>query len=182
MITVRERIVASYGEQVLKRSALSIRGGAGVFERVLRDKGYRTVVEIGTYRGCSAAEIAQHCRRVVTIDLAHGQLEKMGEPFDRDAMWKALGIDNIDLRLVCDDAEKAVVLRGLRFDLAFIDGAHDAQSVSDDFSMVRRCGRVLFHDYDRRGGPDTDDVYDFVNSLPPHQVEIMDIFALWTDR
>jgi hypothetical protein len=39
---------------------------------------------------------------------------------------------------------------------------------------------VLFHDYDRRGGPGEDHVADFVDSLPKHQIEKLDIFALWT--
>ncbi len=45
---------------------------------------------------------------------------------------------------------------------------------------MRKCGTVLFHDMDKRGRPELDYVYDFVRSLPPEQVEVIDIFALWT--
>lgn len=178
---IRERIKALHGAQVLKRSALSIRGGAHVFERVLSGKGYRTVLEIGTYRGCSAAEMAQYCERVITIDLEHGKLEQMGEAFDRRAFWDSLGIQNIELRLVENDAKKAKLIKGLEFDLAFIDGAHD-QTVANDFELVRRCGRVLFHDYDPRGRPDLDHAYRFVNTLPKDQITVLDIFALWQNK
>jgi predicted O-methyltransferase YrrM len=176
---IRERIKALHGAQVLKRSALSIRGGAHVFERVLSGKGYRTVLEIGTYRGVSAAEMAQYCDRVATIDLKHGKLEQMGESFDRRALWDSLGVHNIDLYLVEDNARKAKLIKGLEFDFAFLDGAHD-KTVANDFEMVKRCGRVLFHDYDPRGRDDLDHAYNFVNTLPREQIQVMDIFALWT--
>ena len=179
MSTMRERIVALHGEAVLKRSAMNIRNGAGVFPRVLSGKGYRTVLEIGTYRGVAAAEISRYCERVVTIDLRYGKLEKMGEVFDRASFWKSLGIENVELLLIDDDAEKKRVVDGLEFDLAFIDGAHDDASVRSDFDLVKRCGLVLFHDYDRRGVPGQDCVWDFVNTLPREQVEIIDIFAMW---
>lgn len=178
-MSVRQRIVGLCGEQVLRRSALNIRGGAGVFERVLSGRGYRTAIEIGTYRGCATAEIAQYVESVVTIDLRRGKLELAGEKFDRLGLWKALGIKNIQLCLVDDDADKAQLLRNIDFDFAFIDGAHQREAVELDFSLVKRCGRVLFHDYDRRGVPGQDDVYEFVNSLPRKEIAVMDIFALW---
>lgn len=172
-------MVARYGGKTLKRSALNIRGGAGVFEQVLSGNGYRTVLEIGTYRGVSAAEMSRYVERVVTIDLKHGRQEQLGEHFDRKAFWRGLGIDNIELRLIRDDTEKAALINGLEFDFAFVDGAHDA-TVANDFDLVKRCGRVLFHDYDSRGTAERDYVYDFVNTLPKHQVQVLDIFALWT--
>lgn len=175
------RIVELYGPSILRKSALNIRGGAGVFERVLSGKGYRTALEIGTYRGVSAAEMAQYCDRVVTIDLCNGRLEQNGEAFDRRALWESLGVRNVELRLVEDDAEKAAVIRSLEFDFAFVDGAHD-ETVRNDFELVKRCGRVLFHDYDSRGQPTLDYVFDFVNTLPKEEIKVMDIFALWTAR
>lgn len=176
---IRDRIVKLHGAKVLRRSALNIRGGAHVFERVLSGRGYRTAVEIGTYRGCAAAEMAQYVERVVTFDLYSGKLEAMGEKFDRKRFWRSLGIANIELRLVNNDTEKAAMLKDMEFDFAFIDGAHDS-SVASDFAMVKKCGRVLFHDYDPRGRPEQDHAYDFVNSLPKAQIQVIDIFALWT--
>lgn len=180
MSAMRQRIVDLFGQHALKRSILSIREGGGVMEHFLSGKGVRTALEIGTYRGVGAAEISQFVDRVITIDLHHGRLEQLGESWNRQHFWSALGITNIDLRLVRDDAEKAALIRSLEFDFAFVDGAHD-QRVRDDFELVRRCGKVLFHDVDRRGKPEKDYVYDFVMSLPREQLEFRDIFALWRE-
>ena len=178
-----DRIVATYGPGVLRKSAMNIRGGAGVFEKVLAGKGYRRVLEIGTYRGVSTCEISQYVDRVITIDLIDGKLEHTDPGFDRQEFWTALGIDNIELRLVADDAEKKALVDTLDFDFAFIDGAHD-HTVRDDFEMVKRCGRVLFHDADdnRKRGFKQDapnDVYEFISTLPQDQLTFLDIFCLW---
>ena len=183
-LAMRDRIINLYGPGMLKRSALNIRGGGGVFEWALAGQNYRTALEIGTYRGVAAAEIAQYCERVITIDLKHGQLERNGDHFDRVAFWRALGIDNIELRLVADDDEKLALVSTLDFDFAFIDGAHD-RTVADDFALVKRCGRVLFHDADdnrqRSHKPGASNcVYEFIATLPPEQVEFRDIFAMWS--
>jgi predicted O-methyltransferase YrrM len=178
MSILGKKIAARFGDRILRKSALSIRDGAGVFEHVLGGGKFKTVLEIGTYRGVSAAEMSRHCDRVITIDLKHGKLERMGERFDRESFWRALGCDNIELHLVADDAEKAALINSLQFDFAFVDGAHD-ETVANDFALVRRCGAVLFHDVDQRGTPEQDHVYDFVMSLPKHQVTQLDIFALW---
>jgi len=179
MSDIRARIVELYGANVLRKSALNIRGGAGVFEQCMKGKGYKTALEIGTYRGVAAAEMAQYCETVVTIDLKHGKLEQAVEEFDRLRFWKELGVNNIELLLCDNDAHKAKLIEPLYFDFAFIDGAHD-RTVRNDFELVKRCGHVLFHDYDRRGVPDQDHVCDFVDSLPKSQITKMDIFALWT--
>lgn len=177
---VRERIVALYGEKTLRKSAMNIRGGAGVFERVLAGKGHKVALEIGTYKGCAAAEIAQYVDHVITIDLKRGKIELNHEHWDRREFWRSLGVDHkIHFHAVADDREKAAVVRSLQFDFAFIDGAHDA-GVRTDFALVKRCGKVLFHDYDSRGAKEQDYVVDFVNTLPKEQIEKMDIFALWT--
>lgn len=174
-----QRIVELYGEPILKRSAMRIRQGAGVFERVLAGKGYRTVLEIGTYRGASAAEMSRYVDRVVTVDLAVGQLEHFGEKWDRNAFWKSLDVHNCEFKAVRSDCEKADLVKGLDFDIAFIDGAHDAHGVRFDFSLVRHCGRVLFHDADDNGPGRENYVYEFIKTLPAEQVEFMDIFAYW---
>lgn len=174
---MRERIVALYGEHMLKRSALRIRDGAGTLHRVLYGRGVRTAVEIGTYRGCTTAALATYCNRVVTIDLAHGRLERNNETHDRWMFWESLGIRNVELHLIANEKEKADALEGLDFDFAFIDGAHDALSVRRDFKLVERCGCVLFHDYEPTGKHP--EVAQFVDSLPGH-IEHMDLFALWT--
>lgn len=175
---MRDRIVALHGERTLRKSVISVRGGAGVITKVLDGKGVRTALEIGTYRGVGAAELSQYVDRVVTIDLKHGRMEHHGETWDRQAFWRSLGITNIELVLVENDAEKARIVNALDFDFALVDGAHDP-TVANDFALVRRCGRVLFHDFDSRGTFEKDHVFRFIKSLPSDQVTKMDIFALW---
>ncbi len=175
---MRDRIEALYGEKFLRKSAMRIRGGAGAFEWAMSGKGYRTALEIGTYRGVSAAEISQFCDRVITIDLKHGKIERADEQHDRRAFWASLGITNIELHLVADDREKAALIAGLEFDFAFVDGAHD-ETVNNDFALVKRCGNVLFHDYEPDHKPGHGHVFKLVNGLPKDQVRTFDIFALW---
>ncbi len=178
--TMIDRIIGTYGESMLRKSAMNIRHGAGVFQTVLEGRGFDNVLEIGTYRGVAAAEMSQYCKTVTTIDLAHGKLEQNGTPFDRDAFWQSLGIDNIEFIAVANDEEKRQVIRTLTFDLAFIDGGHKGNACALDFQLVRHCGRVLFHDYDdSHRGPEHNAVFDFVNSLPKEEVCKLDIFALW---
>ncbi len=177
---VRDRIVELYGARVLRRSALNFADGEETFKKLLAGRGYGTIVEIGTHRGCSTAAIAQHCKKVITFDLREGRLERLGQPFNRVELWRRLDIKNIVLILVKDDIEKAAIMSSLDFDFAFIDGAHDYESVRRDFRMVKRCGRVLFHDYDRRHRPGKDDVCDFIDTLPQHQIKKHNIFAMWS--
>jgi predicted O-methyltransferase YrrM len=176
---MRDKILALYGPHVLKKSVISIRGGAGVIPMMLDGKGFRTVLEIGTYRGVGAAELSQFCDKVITIDLKAGKLEHNGETWSRQAFWQSLGITNIEQVLVADDAEKKKFVDALHFDFAFVDGDHGPR-VALDFALVKRCGHVLFHDADRRGVPDKDHVITFIESLPQDQVTYHDIFAKWT--
>ena len=71
----------------MRKSALNIRNGAGVIEGILKRRRPRTIVEIGTYRGITAAFMAQFCERVITFDLVHGRMERKAEDFDREAFW-----------------------------------------------------------------------------------------------
>lgn len=177
---MRDKIIALHGSDILHKSIISIRGGAGVLTELLQGGKYKTVLEIGTYRGVGAAEISQYVDRVITIDLNYGKLEKLGEKHDRFAFWRSLGANNIEFIGVEDDADKARIVNSLDFDFALIDGAHD-ETVKNDFELVKRCGNVLFHDFDRRGRRELDYVIDFIETLPKHQLTPMDIFAMWRD-
>ena len=168
------------GGRFYKRSVLSIRKGAGVLERVFGSGRYKHCLEIGTYRGVSAAFIAMMCPRVTTVDLHRGRVETTDGSDRRREFWEFMGVSGrIDQILVDGDWEKKEKFAGLDYDVAFIDGGKI--NIETDFRLVKGCGTVLFHDYDDRGRRD-DYVFDFVNTLPKDQVEVMDIFALWRSR
>lgn len=135
---------------------------------------YKRVLEIGTYRGITAAFMAQFVEHVDTIDLRDGRLERQPDVPNRYDIWNALGIENIDLNLVASKAEKAAIIAALDFDFAFVDGDHQGAGPAEDFALVKHCGAVLLHDYSGSNG-----VTKLVNSLPHRQVEVMDIFAFW---
>lgn len=158
-----DRIVALHGEHMFKRSAARSPADRSVLRLVVCPRNIHTVLEIGTYRGCAAALMSQWCEKVITVDLVRGWLERDKQPFDRHGFWRSLGIDNIEFHRVHGEADKATLVNSLQFDLAFIDGEHDA-TVRRDFDLVRRCGRVLFHDVNEYK-PKKNAVYELVRGL-----------------
>lgn len=181
MSAIRDKILALYSDRQMRKSAIRHDDNV-IFEKLMAGKGYRTALEIGTYRGCTAAEMSQYCERVVTFDLLKGRLEQDEQGVNRMALWDSIGAKNIDLVLVNDDVEKKTLIDAMDFDFAFVDGAHEYDAVKYDFELVKKCGRVLFHDYyaGEPGGRNPDDVYRFVNTIPDGRLEVFGIFALWT--
>ena len=112
----------------------------------------KRVLEIGSYQGRSTVCLAQMAKEVVAIDPHTG--EATGRPMDTLATLKANlrkhNLDNVEI-VVSTTAE--VVDEDLlgQFDLVFIDGAHDRQSVQYDLEFALRRlapgGLLAFHDY-----------------------------------
>lgn len=167
----------------LGKSALNIRNGGKIISDILKLQKPKVILEIGTYKGVTAAFMSQFCEKLITIDLVNGRLEKTDvySDINRSHLWSRLGINNIIFIQINNNKEKFNIMRNLDFDFAFIDGAHD-KSVKNDFKHVRHCGKVLFHDYDTRGQDCLDHVYNFVNSLPKDEIDINDIFAFWRNN
>ncbi len=172
------RAVEIGGEGIFRRSALKVADGAQHIEHILRG-GRRHIVEIGTFRGVSTAFFARFAPRVTTIDLRHGQVERMYPNHNRRAFWSGMGANNIDMHLVRNEQQKVDLIAGLDFDFAFVDGDHRMPQVKHDFDAVKRCGTVLFHDFDPEH---PNGVTEFVKTLPTNEVEVMGIFALWRGR
>ena len=179
---IYDNIVRLYGAKALRKSAMNIRKGAGVIEWAMKGKGFRRAVEIGTYRGCATAEIAQYCDQVVTMDLVDGKLELIDNDYkwDRYAFWRSLNVNNVVFCSILNNEEKRVLLEETEFDFAFIDGDHTRAGIELDFELVKKCGHVLFHDADDNGPNKPNDVFEFISTLPKDQVVFKDIFALWT--
>ena len=129
-------------------------------------------VEIGTLFGVTTALLAHYSDHVYSIDINHQQLASYISHY--------FGVDRkITNHIVSGDEEKAVVLSKLDFDFAFIDAVHTYDGVKGDFECVKKCGRVLFHDYrmERFGG-----VTKFVDELPEDEVLKKPPFAFWQRR
>lgn len=178
--TMKGRILEKFGAVGLKRSILNLGDAEKAIAEIMAGHRYNTILEIGTYKGVSAALLSQYCDQLITIDLGHGRLEETDPGWSRAALWDYLGCKNIKLVLLESPDDKTLIVENLKFDFAFIDGAHSYDGVREDFALVNQCGRVLFHDYDDSGVPEKNYVYDFVNTLP-EGVQVFDnIFALWT--
>jgi hypothetical protein len=128
-------IVKKFGIGVFRRSSVL----EGLSE-LCRDGGFggNLCVEIGTCKGLTALVLARYFKEVVSIDVQPDE--------DKHAIAKYCGVTNIHFVDVKDNAEKAAVIKSLQFDGAYVDGDH-ARDTEADFGLVRRCGRVLFHEY-----------------------------------
>lgn len=129
------RVFKRFGPAAFRRSSV-LEG----FESMLAEHRFTgdTCVEIGTFRGLTALVLARRFRRVVSIDI-------LDEPMKHE-IASFLGVSNIEFVTVRDNAEKARVIAALGFDAAYVDGDHTHDTESD-FALVRRCGRVLFHEH-----------------------------------
>lgn len=137
----------------------------------------KKVLEIGAYCGRSTICLAQTAEKVCAVD-----------PFDstgtnsprRDTL--TMFLENVSRYGVM---EKLTILQGVsdmicpdiqdRFDLAFIDGAHDRQSVLNDAAMATKLllpgGLLAFHDY----GPGDPGVIAAVDSLIASGAKMLDL-------
>lgn len=147
--------------------------------RIIQPKHF---VEIGTYRGMSTALWALHCRHATTIDINELPICK--------EIWDFLEVsDKITHKIVASSDETDEFLANIDFDMAFIDGEHNAKAVECDFGATQKCGCVLFHDYKPDTGIYADcenqrfpDVAAIIDSLEPKPIPFgvkCNQFALW---
>lgn len=130
------------------------------------------MLEIGTCRGVTTAYMSQFVEQIVTIDVKDYP--------GRKEFWDEMGIkrSNVIFQKVNDESEKRKFIQELDFDFAFVDGGHRRPWPEQDFEMVKRCGRVLFHDY-------SDDwKYDGVKEIVDKlgNCEIKKPFAYWENK
>ena len=149
----------------------TIRDKEEVFRKFLSAKPIKHAVEIGTWRGVSSTLIAHYADMVTTIDINFY--------FDSLNIWNYFGVFNKITCCIMPNKAKLLKLKDLDFDFAFIDGNHDFEYVKEDFGAVKKCGRVLFHDYGCGKecvcvGPTK-----FVDTLPEDEVTIIEPFAMW---
>lgn len=108
---------------------------------------FERIVEIGTYRGVSAAVFSCFAETVITIDIA-------AQGYTGAVLSVAGVLGRVIPLIVPYDPARARLIAALDFDMAFIDGNHRPPHPELDFNMVKKCGTVLFHDYPQSGsGP-----------------------------
>lgn len=157
---------------VFQRFGASVFRRSSVFhglERMLRDNDISgsTCFEVGTWNGLTAVVLSQFFDRVVTVDIASNKI--------KHDILAHCRINNVECVDIADNAGKGPILRGLDFDFAYLDGNH-AEDTELDFSMTKRCGRVLFHE----AWPFQSPVWSLCNALPAHQVTFNGCgLALW---
>ena len=152
-------VFQKYGAGVFRRS--SVFHGLGQF-LVNNAISGECCLEIGTWNGLTAALLSRHFKQVVTVDIAHNAIK-------RDILAH-LGINNVECVDITSNEQKPGVLkgmmkRGLKIDCAYLDGNH-AEDTEEDFALVKRFGRVIFHEV----WPFQSPVWGLVHSLQQDQV------------
>lgn len=125
-----------FGAEVLRRSSVFHGLDRFMAERGMRG---RRCFEVGTWNGLTAAVLSRYFDEVVTVDIEDRAL--------KHEVLEHLGIKNVRCFAIQNNADKAQVWKrfGGEFDFAYLDGDH-ANDTATDFELVRRCGRVLFHE------------------------------------
>lgn len=161
-------VLAKFGKMAFARSSACME-----FESFLGriGAGGKRALEIGTYQGMSAVVLSQFFEHVacVSVDEDPRRLIKR-------EICAHLNITNIHFYDVKNNADKKQLIDGMQFDFCYSDGDH-TNDTRADFEIVKRCGRVLFHEYWPLQAP----VWNLVNSLPPDEVTRADFdcFAYW---
>ena len=128
----------------------------------------KVVLEVGAYAGRSTICLAQEARSVTTVDPFDGRgtaQEGNTRPlFDRNVRRH-----RVDGRVTAITGTSIDVLPNLPpvYDLVFVDGAHDQESVATDASLaaavLKPGGLLVFHDYGDQDHGVTEAVDEFVS-------------------
>lgn len=131
-------------------------------------------LEIGTFNGISAMLLSELFGHVECVTI-----EAQKPSIKRQEIFDFLGITNVTVHEVKTNEEKAEVIKALDFDFCYQDGDHTNDTYTD-FDLVKRCGRVLFHEYWPLQAP----VWNLVNSLPLEEMRFAqwDCLAMWIKK
>lgn len=165
-----KEVLRRFGKPAFARSSACME-----FEAFLRRiRGARrdgVCLEIGTYHGISALVLSQFFERVVCVSV-----DEYPEKLMKRQIVEALGVTNIEFHDVPNNAGKRRIVDALAFDFCYSDGDH-VNDTRADWELVRRCGRVLFHE----AWPIQAPVWNLCHSLPADEVTWAehDCFAYW---
>lgn len=175
-MALAETLEAAFGRDGLHWSCLGRDGESKL--RALVIEALRThraprepvIFEIGTHQGVSSVILAEY-GRVITVDVKDWPL--------RQSVWDHFGVsERCTFVPVHSNGHILELVKYHQFDLAFIDGNHEFESVKPNFRAVKKCGRVIFHDYTHNEFHQHRTVK-FVDSIPIGRVTKLPPFALW---
>lgn len=166
-----KRLLDHFGKTIFGRASVCME-----FENFLQRIGARgeCCLEIGTFYGISAVVLSQYFDKVICVSVDN-QRDRQ-KKFD---VVNFLHIRNIEFHDVENNAEKDALIKKLEFDFCYQDGDH-TRDTRADFELVKRCGRILFHEAWPLQAP----VWNLVNSLPKEEVTWAqyDALAYWNQR
>lgn len=142
------------------------------FRQLIKKCGpHKTIIEIGTYNGISAAVLSEYAEKVYTFDV--NVRSEAGTVMD------FLGIKNV-IRLKSDPVKIAEILASENVTLCFIDGEHYFGQPRKDYEIVKSCKNILFHDYQEP----FKDVREICDSLPVegHEITRAGTFFLYEEK
>jgi SAM-dependent methyltransferase len=121
---------------------------AGELQRLAKGK---TVLELGAWKGRSTVVLAGVARFVVSVDRHQGIEEVGGADSLPDYLQAVRELENV--AIVVADFQEFLPLLGVVFDLVFVDGDHDADSVERDVMLACQhvyysTGIIALHDWD----------------------------------
>lgn len=158
-----------FGGEVFRRS--SVLYGLDSFLTRNKIKG-ESAIEIGTRNGLTAVVLARHFERVITFDIEPSLV--------KHDIFKCAGVDHkiLAFDITSNEQKQKLIAKAIGFDFAYLDGDHE-KDTQFDFNLVKRCGRILFHE----AWPSQKPVWDLVHSLPQNEV-VYGMFnsALWVHR
>ena len=154
-------VFQEFGISVFRRS--SVLEGLDTFLKTNKFSG-QCCVEIGTCNGLTAIVLSRYFSHVVSYDIVPSDFKHEIAEF--------CCVKNITFVDCKGNEEKSALIESLTFDAAYVDGDH-ARDTKSDFDLVKRCGRVLFHEY----WPAQPAVVNLVNGLS--NVIKSGKFALW---
>jgi predicted O-methyltransferase YrrM len=107
----------------------------------------KTVVEIGTYQGISAAYMAGFAKNIFTFDIRNYR--------KKYEIWQDLGVaKKIHYKTIKSRDDIKEILDTINFDTVFIDGKHTYEDVKKDYELIKlyKSKIIIFDDVAKRKG------------------------------
>jgi len=119
-------------------------------------------LEIGTWRGGTAALIKTVCPQTEVVTLNYPEPDLTNNPLQKAEVGRAFQRRNLDVKLVWADSADLPRMNLGRFDAIFVDGDHKFKAALGDlenaWAILQTGGYLLFHDF----------VQEFATERQPH--------------